>query len=92
MTLDSHEGDYLDTRDKMQILMSPSIPQVLLCALLGTTLSKPLAEPDERIPRSAKADAEANADADPQLFGYSSPSGSVSFGFGGVRKDIIFSV
>ena len=54
-------------------------------------MSKPLEESDERIPRSAKADAEANAEADPQLFGYSSPSGSVSFGFGGVRKYIIFS-
>ena len=60
--------------------------QVLLCALLGTATSKPVAEADLRLTRSAEAEAKAEPDADAlRPFAYSSPAGAVSFSLGAVR-------
>ena len=63
--------------------------QVLLCALLGSATSKPVAEADLRFARSAEAEAESKAEADADAlrpFAYSSPAGAVSFSLGAVSK------
>merc|ERR1712088_863120 len=65
--------------------------KVLLCALLGSAASKPVAEADLRFTRSAEAEAEAKAEPDAEAlrpFAYSSPSGAVSFSLGGAAPSV----
>merc|ERR1712088_997764 len=65
--------------------------KVLLCALLGSAASKPVAEADLRFARSAEAEAEAKAEPDAEAlrpFAYSSPSGAVSFSLGGAAPSV----
>merc|ERR1712088_1021119 len=63
--------------------------KVLLCALLGSAASKPVAEADLRFTRSAEAEAKAEPDAEAlRPFAYSSPSGAVSFSLGGAAPSV----
>merc|ERR1712037_323327 len=65
--------------------------KVLLCALLGSAASKPVAEADLRFTRSAEAEAKAKAEPDAEAlrpFAYSSPSGAVSFSLGGAAPSV----
>merc|ERR1719430_184674 len=63
--------------------------KVLLCALLGTAMSKPVAEADLRLTRSAEAEAKAEPDADAlRPFAYSSPAGAVSFSLGAAAPTV----
>ena len=72
---------------------APHYLQVLLCALLATATSKPVAEADLRFSRSADAEAKAEPDAEAlRPFAYSSPAGAVSFSLGGVRIKMIVDI